>query len=267
MSILIRMPMLLIPIYIIIKLICMGIFYYTLRKYNYIISLIVYLGINVIINKFYTTISGSMLIDILFNFIIGIFIIIAYRKNIKMEDIKWFMMIGIIIDIILTFAISSLWRIVGVTITIYILIFGTLFMPYIMGVILSVIIIMLTRKKLIEKDNNFKNSIYVIIIILCIFVSRSLGYLAMHYLSAIPDKVYTEMKEINDSERLIGLSKNEVLALLGIPKENLDNNNLYIYRAGKITNYFFFGEKDFYDLFIWFDENDKVKSTKINLSL
>lgn len=148
----------------------------------------------------------------------------------------------------------------------YIWIFGTLFSPYIIGAILSVIIIRLIRKKLIEKDRKLKILIYSIIIISCVIISRNLGYSAMQYLSTKPDKVYTEMKKINDSERLIGLSKDEVVTLLGNPKENRDNN-LYIYHAGKITNYFFFGEREFYDLFIWFDENDRVKSTKIDLPL
>lgn len=191
----------------------------------------------------------------------------VYRKNIKMEDMKWFVIIGIVIDTILIFAISYLWRIIGVTIIIYIFVFGTLLMPYIIGVILSTIIIKLIRKKLIEKDNKLKILIYVIIIILCILVFTILGYSAMQYLSAKPDKEYTEMKEINESKRLIGLSKDEVITLLGSPKEKQNNNNLYIYCAGKITNYFFFGEREFYDLFIWFDENDRVKSTKIYLPL
>ena len=149
----------------------------------------------------------------------------------------------------------------------YIWIFGTLFSPYIIGIILSVIIIRLIRKKLIEKDKKFKILIYAIIIIFCILVSRNLGYSAMQYLSEKPDKEYTEMKEINDNKSLIGLSKDEVIKLLGRPKNIQSENNLYIYHAGKTTNYFFFGERDFYDIFIWFDENDRVKSTKIDFPL
>lgn len=150
-----------------------------------------------------------------------------------------------------------------VNIIMFIWVFGTLFMPYIVGIILSAIIILLVRKKLIGKDKGFRILIYTIIIVVCVLLSCLVGYPIMEYFMAKPDKVYTEMKEINDSERLIGLSKEQVVELLGEPYEKRDNN-LYIYDAGKITCYFFFGESDFYDLFIWFDENDKVKSTKID---
>ena len=88
----------------------------------------------------------------------------------------------------------------------------------------------------------------------------------MQYLSEKPDKIYTKMKELNDSERLIGLSKEEVIELLGEPQKN-SRDNLYIYDAGTLTNYLFLGEREFYDLFIWFDENDIVKSTEIDFPL
>ncbi len=87
----------------------------------------------------------------------------------------------------------------------------------------------------------------------------------MQYLSEKPDKVYTEMKELNDSEKLIGLSKEEVIELLGEPIITSDNK--YTYDAGTLTNYLFLGERESYDLFIWFDENDIVKSTEIDLPL
>lgn len=146
----------------------------------------------------------------------------------------------------------------------YIWMFGTLFMPYIIGIILSAIVIWLIRKKLIGKDKKLKILIYAMIIIFCVLLFRKLGYSAMLYVSAKPDKVYTEMKEINDSERLIGLSKDEVVTLLGKPLHKSTDNS-YIYDAGKITNYLFFGEREFYDFFVWFDENDRVKSTSIQL--
>ena len=141
-------------------------------------------------------------------------------------------------------------------------IFGTLFSPYIVGIILSAIIILLIRNKLIGKDKQLKILIYAIIIIICVVVSINLGYSALEYVSAKPDKVYTEMKEINDNQSLIGLSKEQVIALLGKPrgKEDID---VYYYDAGTITNYLFFGEMDFYELRIIFDENNIVKATVI----
>ena len=144
-------------------------------------------------------------------------------------------------------------------------IFGTLFSPYIIGIILSAIIIWLIRKKLMEKDKKLKILIYAIIIIFCVLVSSKLGYSAMLYLSAKPDNVYTEMKKINDSEKLIGLSKEEVITRLGKPEKTNSNDNVYTYDAGKTADYLFFGEYKFYKLYVKFDENSKVQSTSISI--
>ncbi len=147
----------------------------------------------------------------------------------------------------------------------YIGIFGIIFLPYIISIILCaiiVIIIGIIRKKIIKKDNKFTIVIYAIIITFCILVSKNLGYSVTKYLSAKPDKVYTEMKEINDSKRLIGLSKEQVIQLLGKPRGK-EEKDVYYYDAGNITDYLFFGEIDSYELKIIFDENDKVKYTSI----
>lgn len=149
-------------------------------------------------------------------------------------------------------------------IMLYVWIFGTLFMPYIIGIVASIIIIYLIRKRLMGKNKIFKFFIYTIIVILCVFIFRYLGYSVMLYLSEKPDKIYTEMQEINDSKELIGLSKEEVIALLGEPMESA-TDSMYVYDAGTLTNYLFLGEREFYDFFIFFDKNDKVKSTKIDL--
>ena len=149
-------------------------------------------------------------------------------------------------------------------IMLYVWIFGTLFMPYIIGIVASIIIIYLIRKRLMGKNKIFKFFIYTIIVILCVFIFRYLGYSVMLYLSEKPDKIYTEMQEINDSKELIGLSKEEVIALLGEPMET-STDRMYVYDAGTLTNYLFLGEREFYDFFIFFDKNDKVKSTKIDL--
>ena len=61
---------------------------------------------------------------------------------------------------------------------------------------------------------NKKWLIIEIIIISVLFILNPV----MQYLSEKPDKVYTEMKELNDSEKLIGLSKEEVIELLGEPQ-------------------------------------------------
>ena len=149
-------------------------------------------------------------------------------------------------------------------IMLYVWIFGTLFMPYIIGIVASIIIIYLIRKRLMGKNKIFKFFIYTIIVILCVFIFRYLGYSVMLYLSEKPDKIYTEMQEINDSKELIGLSKEEVIALLGEPMES-STDSMYVYDAGTLSNYLLLGEREFYDFFIFFDKNDKVKSTKIDL--
>ena len=180
-----------------------------------------------------------------------------------MKDKQWLIIGIIIISVLFILKIGNIFLL---DILLFIWIFGTLFMPYIIGIVISVIIIFLIKKKIEVKNKNFKMSIYVIIIIVCIIICRSLGYPIMQYLSEKPDKVYTKMKELNDSEKLIGLSREEVIKLLGEPQKN-SRDNLYIYDAGTLTNYLFLGEREFYDLFIWFDENDIVKSTEIDLPL
>ncbi|MFR5684414.1 MAG: hypothetical protein ACLUD1_10295 [Clostridia bacterium] len=147
-------------------------------------------------------------------------------------------------------------------ILIYLDIFGTLFMPYIIGIILSVIVICLIRKRLVNKNKEFKVLIYVIVILVCGYVSIKVGYSFLLYASAKPDKVYVEMKEINDNQNLIGLSKEQVAELLGEP-DRMEGKDVYFYDAGKVTNYLFFGERDFYELRIIFDENNIVKATSI----
>ena len=72
------------------------------------------------------------------------------------------------------------------------------------------------------------------------------------------------MKEINDNQSLIGLSKEQIVELLGNPYGNKDADRYY-YDAGKLTNYITGGTNDFYHLKIFFDDNGKVKSTSIEL--
>lgn len=180
-----------------------------------------------------------------------------------MKDKKW-LIIGIIIIGILVILKMNIQLIPNSLIFIWV--FGTLFLPYIIGIAISVIIIFLVKKKINSENKKTRIFIYAIIIIVCIIACRNIGYPIMQYLSEKPDKVYTEMKEINDNKELIGLSKEEVIELLGEPQKN-SRDNLFIYDAGTLTNYLFFGEREFYDFFVWFDENDTVKSTEMDLPL
>ena len=72
------------------------------------------------------------------------------------------------------------------------------------------------------------------------------------------------MKKMNDNKNLIGLSKEQIIELLGEPYGNTDADRYY-YDAGKITNYITGGTNNFYHLEIVFDENEKVKSTSMEL--
>ena len=129
------------------------------------------------------------------------------------------------------------------------------------GLILAAIIISLIRKML-KKDEKFKSFIYAIVIFFCVLVSMKLGYSFISYESAKPDEQYIEMNEINDNQSLIGLSKEQVVELLGKP-DHAEDEGTYYYDAGKVTNYLLLGLRDFYELRVVFDENNVVISTSI----
>ena len=78
------------------------------------------------------------------------------------------------------------------------------------------------------------------------------------------------MSEINDSQELIGLSEEEVVALLGEPKNEYseENNTIFRYNAGNIGKglYIFnktilFDSYDSYVLEVSFNEDNRVEST------
>lgn len=129
------------------------------------------------------------------------------------------------------------------------------------GLILAAIIISLIRK-ILKKDEKFKSFIYAIVIFFCVLVSMKLGYSFISYESAKPDEQYIEMNEINDNQSLIGLSKEQVVELLGKP-DHAEDEGTYYYDAGKVTNYLLLGLRDFYELRVVFDENNIVISTSI----
>lgn len=101
-------PFVNILMYVIIKLMIMGIYYALLQKNN-IGAIIGYLLINMVINKFLIAISGNILIDIIVNVIIGGIIFIVYQKTDYIKDLKWFAISAMIIDFILQISISFLF--------------------------------------------------------------------------------------------------------------------------------------------------------------
>lgn len=87
-----------------------------------------------------------------------------------------------------------------------------------------------------------------------------------------PDNLYTEIKEMNDDQSLIGLSSEEVIKLLGEPKHEYssgEDKKRYIYSAGEIFKESYWGysySHEYYEFYVSFDENDKVENTFIKES-
>lgn len=137
------------------------------------------------------------------------------------------------------------------------------------GLILSVIIMILISKSLIKKDRTHRISTCAKIVIFCGCVSM-LIFSPVLFRREKPNDLYIEMQEINDNQKLIGLSKEQVVTLLGEPMEKYSDEYNWRYNAGKITNgYFWCGrtiildDSYAYELRISFDENDKVEFTSI----
>lgn len=90
------------------------------------------------------------------------------------------------------------------------------------------------------------------------------------------DNLYLKMEEINVNNSLVGLSKGEVVELLGEPMEIYEYSNMdrevYTYSAGNIyVGIIWFDhniatKKHFYILSVDFDETGKVKSTSMKES-
>lgn len=150
-------------------------------------------------------------------------------------------------------------------ILIYLSFFIILFMPYIIAIILYFIAIYIIKKLSVKENKKFKVLSWIIVAFLLVggYASIKYGYSFLSYLSAKPDDTYAEMTELSDNRSLIGLSKEQIDELLGKPDHTENDKKVYFYDAGKVTNYLFFGERDFYELRIVFDENNVVKSTSI----
>lgn len=152
--------------------------------------------------------------------------------------------------------------ILGILLLLYFLVVWLL--PYILGIIISVIVIFLIRKITVEKDQEVRRKVYIIVIVVCGCLSVTLAPLWYKYASERPNDTYVKMKEINDKQNLIGLSQEQIIELLGEPYGDKDADRYY-YDAGKITNYITGGTNDFYHLEIVFNGNGIVKSTSIEL--
>ena len=143
-----------------------------------------------------------------------------------------------------------------------------LFMIYVGPFILvfSSIIFVLTRKSI----DVFSRILIVIIILLITF----LLFITLIKFNDKPSEYYSKMKQINDSKSIVGLSKDEVENKLGEPGKIKETENMYLYDAGTffrdvtfVNRYDLWVKTYYYALFVYFDENDIVKSTSLKESL
>lgn len=124
-----------------------------------------------------------------------------------------------------------------------------------MGGIFAAIILIIITKKIASKL--LKTSIIIVILLYAIVIFGG-------FRKDTPDNLYIEMKEKNDSQSLIGLSKEEIVELLGKPNEYDREKSQYVYSAGKVFKEWYWGQcysTKYYQIKVFFDENDKVKST------
>lgn len=142
--------------------------------------------------------------------------------------------------------------------------FLVIYIPYIifMG-IFAMIMWTITTEKIGSK-------ILKTLIIIVILLYGSI--IIVNFKTETPDNLYTEIKEINDDQSLIGLSSEEVIKLLGEPKHKYssgEDKKRYIYSAGEIFKESYWGysySHEYYVFYVSFDENDKVENTFIKES-
>ena len=148
-----------------------------------------------------------------------------------------------------------------------IIIFGIFVQFALPGILLATIIILFIRKKLINKDKKLEKSIYIFIIFVCAFASC----VFLLWKFEKPNELYIKMQEFNNNQSLVGLSKEEVIELLGEPESEYnteENKKIYYYDAGNMRKEWYFGKcytTDYYEINIYFDTDEKVEHTSITI--
>ena len=123
---------------------------------------------------------------------------------------------------------------------------------------------------IMKKSKKFIISAIIISVIVMIFMYFAGGILFKE--REKPDELYLEMKEFNSTNNLEGLTKQEVIQLLGKPIELDEDTNYmdldyYTFRAGTIYEGIIWGDfnvfttKHYYYYSVEFDESGKVEST------
>lgn len=141
------------------------------------------------------------------------------------------------------------------------LLFLGMFVPYIVFLaVIAVIVFTITTKMIASKT--LKVAIIVVVLLYGFVILGS-------FKTETPDNVYTEIKKIDDNQSLLGLSSEEVVNILGEPDSqttNKENKKQYVYDAGNVLKESYWGHSyyhDYYNFYVYFDENDKVEDTFI----
>lgn len=132
--------------------------------------------------------------------------------------------------------------------------------------VFSSILFVLTRKSI--------DIISRILTVMIILVITFLSFITLIKFIDKPSPYYSKMKQINHSKSIIGLSKEEVENKLGKPGKTKKSENIYLYDAGTlfrdvtlVNRYDLWSKTYYYALFVYFNENDIVKSTSLKESL
>ncbi len=136
-----------------------------------------------------------------------IFCVYIFYKGIK-EKNKIKIIIPLILFVMVIGKIKGI--ILGILMVFYFLVI--LFFPYIIGVIIAIIVTYLIKKKVKEEKQEI---LYITTIVICSITALGLTPLWYKFASERPDDTYVKMKEIADNQSLIGLSKEQVVELLG----------------------------------------------------
>lgn len=135
-------------------------------------------------------------------------------------------------------------------------------MPYIICLILAILIIGVIDTKTIKSKKRKILIITIIIFCVCIVV--------FNIKKENPSDLYIEMNKIDDNGKLIGLSQEEVIALLGTPKDEYkqEDSTILRFNAGNIgkglylfNKAIFFDCYDVYVLSVSFNKDDKAEYT------
>ena len=117
-----------------------------------------------------------------------------------------------------------------------------------------------------------RKNLKIIVIVLIIKIIFSI--LSFFLKGERPDDLYRKMKNLHDNQTLIGLSKEEVIELLGQPEyeSNWHETTFYQYDAGSLDKGLFWENRTiiFKRSYGWkfnvaFYKNDKVKSTSMQM--